>query len=209
MEMFWSNMKSIRRSKVILAIFELIIGIILLVRPIDSLMAVVRLIGALLIVIGAFLILLFLAGEKAAAYKAGMVFGIILAAVGVGMEIHPDALVALIPTLIGILILISGLTNLFETFQLIGQTGARWGISLALAIVTILFGVLIFTKPFGLAGVVTSLVGIAIIYDAATNLWILSRLSKDKRATVSGKEIIDVDAVVIGEETSGHGSGAK
>ena len=201
-EKIWGDMKRVRRDKVILAIIGLVIGVILLVWPLTSLSVIVRVIGAAMMVIGVYSILMYLVSGRDGRSVFALIGGILIGLVGGGLFARPEGLVAFIPVIIGIVVLLSGITNLFETFTLGRQRYGKWYISLIFALITIILGLLLIFRPFGVASFLTRLIGVAVIFDAVSNLWIISRISggvknirKEIKNAAAGANIDIVDTV--------------
>ena len=115
---------------------------------------------------------------------------------GVVIFLHPDDLVRLIPTIMGILVLISGLINLGETFMLTRSKYNKWWASLIVAIATIAAGIFLIRNAFNLASLITRIAGGILIFDGISDLWVISRVSKAHKEMEVEATAVDVEAAV-------------
>ncbi|MBQ6362663.1 MAG: DUF308 domain-containing protein [Lachnospiraceae bacterium] len=173
-----ADLKKIRRGKVFAAIISLVIGVVLLVYPMTSLEVIVRMIGIALIISGLYAVLMFIVNGEDRSVGA-LIGGILLGVIGAGIFYRPDFLVSFIPTLIGVLVVASGIANICEAITLSKMKYQYWYISLILGLLTVIFGGLLIYNPFGAAEVMTRIVGVTVIFDAITNLWIIAKVSSN------------------------------
>ena len=73
----------------------------------------------------------------------------------------------------------------------------RWWLALTFGLLTVIFGGLLIFNPFGAVEFVVRLIGIFLIYDGVSDIWILSRVFKVKR---DKERIIDAEFVEMDEE---------
>ncbi len=103
---------------------------------------------------------------------------LVLALLGLLLLMNTRAVVSVIPVIIGLVITANGVVNVMQTVQMkklgiVGGNGRK--ASLVFAVLTMLLGILILVNPFGVAAVTIRIVGITLIYNGITNLWVFSR----------------------------------
>ena len=170
-------MSSFKTNRLIFAIGAMIIGIILLIWPDASLMIIGRCIGAVLAVGGIVAAFLFWKDHEAMSRTLLLVMAAVMLICGVVIILHPDDLVRLIPTIMGILVMMSGLINIGETFLLNRKKYGKWWISLLVAVLKIAAGLFVIRNAFGLAAIITRIAGGVMVFSGGSDLWVLSRLS--------------------------------
>ena len=69
-----------------------------------------------------------------------------------------------------------------------------WWLALILAILTIGFGILLICRPFAALDTVVMLIGIFLIYDGLSNVWIVSRVSHTVKMARQEAGAVDVEA---------------
>lgn len=73
----------------------------------------------------------------------------------------------------------------------------KWWVALLLALVTIGFGVLLIFNPFAAVDTLIRFIGIFLIYDGVSDIWIMSRVSKNVKEVRQEMEALTVDGKEI------------
>ena len=176
-------MKSFTTNRIVFAVGAAVLGIILLIWPGTSLIIMAKCIGAAVALGGLAAAYQFYKDHASAAKSLLLVMAAVMIICGVVIFLHPEELVKLIPMIMGILVLISGLINLGETFTLSRKRYSRWWLSLIIAIVTIGAGLFLINRAFSLAALITRIAGGILLFDGLSDLWVISRIAKaDKDA---------------------------
>lgn len=176
MERFFKEWKGEHLTAAVLCI---LFGVVLVVWPDLSLRVVCVGLGVVLLLSG----IVHLAGfwaEREAGFlsRFNLLAGIVLAVVGIWIVWKPELLIMAVPVVIGVIVTLHGIHNVSQAVSLKRDGYERWWVALLLGIVTVLFGALLIFYPFGAAGAAVILMGVLLIYDGATDLWILSRISR-------------------------------
>lgn len=98
--------------------------------------------------------------------------GIMILAVGIWFLLQPAVIVSLIPIVIGVLLLFHGIRALKEILEARKFGFRAWGAGLILAIVSIVCGLICVFDAFGVMEKAVILVGIILIFNGVSNLWI-------------------------------------
>ena len=131
---------------------------------------------------------------------------------------NPKFLVALVPTIMGIIIIISGVVNLGETITIHREHGDGTLASFILAVLTIALGLLIFFNPFHTAALLVRVLAIVMIFNGISDLWIISRITgtikdveQDLKAVDTEGEFVDSGdkAEDEGKRAANAGNGAS
>ena len=189
-------MKSFTNNRIIFAVGAAVLGIILLIWPAASLIIMAKCIGALVAIGGLAAAYQFYKDHDSPAKSLLLVMAAVMIICGAVIFLHPEELVKLIPMIMGILVLISGLINLGETFTLSKKRYSRWWLSLIIAVITIGAGLFLITRAFSLAALITRIAGGILLFDGLSDLWVISRVHKaDKDA-----QAVDVQAEEVKPE---------
>jgi uncharacterized membrane protein HdeD (DUF308 family) len=189
-------MKSFTTNRIIFAVGAAVLGIILLIWPATSLIIMAKCIGALVAIGGIAAAYQFYKDHDSPAKSLLLVMAAVMIICGAVIFLHPEELVKLIPMIMGILVLISGLINLGETFTLSKKRYSRWWLSLIIAVITIGAGLFLITRAFSLAALITRIAGGILLFDGLSDLWVISRVHKaDKDA-----QAVDVQAEEVKPE---------
>ena len=158
--MMESLLKKIKTNVVVSSALCVILGLVLVFRPGLSMRIVCTAVGVVLIVSGVMRMIDYFTAKDGSLYsQANLIFGIILAVVGVWIVIRPDKVIAIIPIIVGIVIAIHGLHNLQQALELWRDKYDRWWTALILGVLTVGFGVLLICRPFAAIDTVVMLIG--------------------------------------------------
>ena len=191
-------LKKIKTNVIVSAFICIALGVILVFWPGLSVKVVCMAIGAVLVINGISRLLNFIFGRDGSVFsQMNVVMGIIITVIGGWILLQPGTIIAMIPILVGIIIVIHGINNLQQSVSLCQNRYDKWWIALLLGIITIGFGVLLVFNPFAAVDTLIRFIGLFLIYDGASDIWIMSRVSRNvKQArqemdalTVDGKEI--------------------
>lgn len=191
-------LKKIKTNVIVSAFICIALGVILVVWPGLSVKVVCMAIGAVLVINGISRLLNFIFGRDGSMFsQMNLVMGIIITVIGGWILLQPGTIIAMIPILVGIIIVIHGINNLQQSVSLCQSRYDKWWVALILGIITIGFGVLLIFNPFAAVDTLIRFIGLFLVYDGASDIWIMSRVSKNvKQArqemdalTVDGKEI--------------------
>ncbi len=194
--MMESLLKKIKTNVVVSSALCVILGLVLVFRPGLSMRIVCTAVGVVLIVSGVMRMIDYFTAKDGSLYsQANLVFGIILAVVGVWIVMRPEKVMAIIPIIVGIVIAIHGLHNLQQALELWRDKYDRWWTALMLGVLTVGFGVLLICRPFAAVDTVVMLIGFFLIYDGLSNVWIVSRIYKNAKMMKQEMEAVDVEIV--------------
>ena len=187
------SLKAIKNSYSILTICLILVGAVLLIWPHMALGAICKMCGIFLIIFG----LVKLTGyfskdifQLAFQYDLGL--GIASIIFGLIMVIRSWATIQLFSICIGIFLLIDAALKMQTAFESKKFGFRNWWVTLLIAIIVCILGILLFAMPFQTSGVITRLIGINLILDGALNLFVVqSTVRTIKRE--EEEDIIDVD----------------
>lgn len=172
-------MKNISGSKKIYAFGSLILGILLLLWPGSALRAVSYVAGVIVMAGGITSILAHFRSRNMGGGSAiNLIVGIIVTLAGGWIFLHPEDFAAIIPTAIGYLIVLSGITNLLQTFTLSRAHYRKWWLSLLAAVLTIFMGMFLVNHAIGIAATMVRLAGAFLLFNGISDLWIGRRVDQ-------------------------------
>lgn len=171
--------QKIKLNALVTSLLYAAVGLILLVWPELSANILCTVVGLFLVVCGVVDILQFLLSRDGSLYtNAHLILGVILAVVGIWIMTLPDLISVVIPRVIGIILFVHGFGDIGDAMTLHKNGYARWGTALALAIVTLMLGALLVLDPFDAFATVVRMIGLFLLYDGISDLWITSRVSR-------------------------------
>lgn len=189
-------LKKLKTNVVISAALCILLGIVLVVWPDLSMQIVCTAIGAVLLIGGGVRLAAYFMTKDGSVYaQMNLIMGIILAVVGVWILLQPDKVLAIIPIIVGIVIALHGVNNLQQAVSLCKEKYDKWWVALILGLLTVGFGVLLICKPFAALDTAVMMIGIFLIYDGVSDIWIVSRVYHTAKMLKQEAEAVDVEEI--------------
>lgn len=191
-------LKRLKTNIVVSAVLCILLGLVLVLWPDLSMKFVCIAIGAALLIGGGVRLAGYFTVRDGSMYaQMNLIMGIILAVVGIWILIKPEKVLAIIPIIVGIVIVLHGVNDLQQAMALYKEKYDKWWIALLLGVLTAAFGVLLICRPFAALDTVVMLIGIFLVYDGVSDLWIVSRIYRTARAMKQEAEAVVVEAEEI------------
>lgn len=169
MDFIKNKFKSMYRTSVIFSIVLFLVGLFLLLKPETTLHAISYFIGLVLIIWGVIPIISFFSNKETQKYlEFSFICGVFSLIFGIIVMINPNIIGSIIPLLIGIWMMINGVTKLYYSLTLNKENDAT--VSIILSIVILLCGLVLIFNPFGGAVVLTKIIGISVIIYSVIDL---------------------------------------
>lgn len=189
-------LKKMKTNVVASSLLCVALGLVLLLWPGLSIKIVCTAVGAVLIMSGVIRIMEYFFVRDGSMYsQINLIFGIVLSAVGIWIVLSPEKVLSLIPIILGIVITLHGLHNIKQAIGLCRDQYDKWWIALLLGIVTVGVGVLLICRPFAAIDTMVMLIGVFLIYDGLSNVWIVSRISRAAKILRQEAEAVEVEVV--------------
>ena len=174
------NYKMLKWNSSVNALIFLLLGLLLLIFPIESISIGGYLIASILMLGGiGYLIRIY---KERSSLTNGDIIYIILSIVAIGVSIsifvNPTWIIRVINILVGLILLISGLINLNNILKFRKNRTTSWWIYISLIGIIVLLGILIIVNPLWLAKVITRLAGAALIIDTLITMLLTKKVSK-------------------------------
>ncbi len=190
-------LKGLKANYTISAGLCTLLGLVLLIWPGTTMRIVCTLLGSMLLIYGLAQVVLYLINKERTMLSQGMmVFGIVLSVIGIWILTSPEMIIMAVPVIVGVLIVIHGVHNVVQAIALKKDGYDRWWLAFLFGALTVVLGGILVYNPFEVAETVVRFIGIFLIYDGVSDIWILSRVFKVKR---DKERVIDVDYVDVEE----------
>jgi uncharacterized membrane protein HdeD (DUF308 family) len=181
-----------RTSSIIVALLSIILGVVLVIYPDKAANIFVMVCGYALIALGVYYAVVYFARKsKVAMLQMELLLGIVLLLVGIWMVTKPASVIALLQYVVGALIVIHGIIDLQASLNIKRAGFDKWGASLVLSLLTLALGALIIIDPFSATQVLMVVIGIVLVFDGLSDVYIiavLSKLFKDVKEAVTEAE---------------------
>lgn len=153
------------------SVATLLIGLLLIIYPAFTGKALCWLIAGLLIGKGAGSIISRYRNKNLPApVVLELMGGIMTIFIGIFVATRSEMLISIIPFVVGLFMLVSGITGLQKAFELKRMNYARWNHGLIFTIIKLILAVVIVNNPFGTAMALTRFIGCCLAYDGFTGL---------------------------------------
>lgn len=149
----------------------IIAGLILLFFPETTTKTIAYMAAATILLMGLTqLIGYFRSSPADGRYSGGIVLGIFFIVVAAVLFFNAEAVISIIPIILGVIILLSGIVKFQQSIDLARMKVSRWSTVLATAILNVILGLVVILNPFSTVTTLLQLVGIGLIYSGISDI---------------------------------------
>ena len=169
MDILKVKVKKMSIASLIFSILFIIAGLFLLLRPETAINIICYILGVILLISGVVYIIQFFSDKSSDSYLSiSFIFGAFLFIFGIIILIRPDIIASIIPLLVGVWMLINGVTKL--SYALTINKVNRTTLSIVGSIIIIIIGILLIFNPFEGAKNLVRIIGISFIFYSIIDL---------------------------------------
>lgn len=154
-------------SSIVVSVLFILIGLGMIVFPEISLDVIAYTLATIFVVLGVYL---FILDNKAAYLLDTMLIGVLLIIMGILLFIYPKSFSLLIPIVLGIWIITDSLFKIRISVSLREYEDVPWVLSLILAIISLVCGIMFIVNPLASSTVITAAFGSLIIIYAISDI---------------------------------------
>lgn len=163
-----------KRDFALLAAACIVLGLLLLLYPEVSGTIIAVILALVLAAVGAMHIISYIFRRYPDDIgHMDLVSGLICAGVGIFLFLHPTVLIGLLPTVLGLLLIVDGVIKLQSAIDLARLHTQRWWVVLILAALSIALGIIGLLNPFETMAVLLMFIGGSLVVDGIFDLWTL------------------------------------
>ncbi len=187
-------MKSLQKylSGMVLSLFEIFVGVLLLIDPFAFTSGIIMVLGAILLFVGLICLFKYFREDAAnAALEQNMFKGLIALSLGGFCVLGNGFIVeisALLTFVYGAVILITGFSKVQKTIDLLRLKKTKWGFTAISAAVTVICAALILFNPFGATEWIWRFIGISLIVEALIDALAVLLGGKDRPVEAEATE---------------------
>lgn len=187
--------KGIKWEAILTQILIILLGIILLFNPAATARTICYIIGTVIMAAGVIKILsYFLTNFENNWQKNSFVNGAVLVIVGILFVVKVKVIMSIIPVIMGIFVLLSGLGKLQAVFDLKRIKSGGWIGLLIISIINIALGVFLLSDVIGAAKLMIRVVGACMIYSGVTDLINIVYMSKKMSDYMKDMQALEQDS---------------
>lgn len=172
--------KEIKWNSTVNLIILLVVGLLLLIFPLESLKIASYLIASMLTLGGATYIIRIIK-KRAVETNSDLitiVAGIVSIAIGITIFINPTWLVRAINVIIGLFIVINSIINIVSLFKFKKDRTKSWWITLSLIAIILILGIFVIVNPEFLASIIVRLEGATLVIDTLLTMILTYKIDK-------------------------------
>lgn len=163
-------LKEMKWNMLLSAALYMVLGLVLLIFPATTARTVCYMIAGIAIVTGLVnLVVYFTRNITRNYYRNDFVMGFLVIVLGIFVIYKVDLVIALVPFIIGLCIIVSGLFKLQGALD-VQRMGGNSVVLLGLAIVNVVIGILMVINPFESAILLYRLLGLGLLFSGMTDL---------------------------------------
>lgn len=188
------ELKGIKWEAVFTEILVILLGIILLFNPAATTRTICYIIGMIIMAVGVVkLMSYFLMNFEKNWQRNGFVTGIILIIIGIFFMINVKIIMSIIPFIMGIFVILSGLRKLQTVFELRRIKSDKWLGMLIIAVINTALGILLLSNLIHAAKLMIRIVGACMIYSGVTDLVNVIYMSKRMSDYIKDMQALEQD----------------
>ncbi len=204
-------LKEMKWNMILSAALYMVLGLILLIFPATTARTICYLIAGIAIVTGLVnLVVYFARNITRNYYRNDFVTGLMLMVLGIFVIYKVDLVIALVPFIIGLCIIVSGLFKLQGALD-VQRMGGNAVLILGLAVVNVVIGILMVINPFDSAMLLYRLLGAGLLFsgltDLASTLYLSSKMHSYMKKLSEADEAIKVSEIPSEGESGEEGGG--
>jgi uncharacterized membrane protein HdeD (DUF308 family) len=179
-------------SGMVLSLFEIFVGVLLLIDPFAFTSGIIMVLGAILLFVGLICLFKYFREDAAKASLEQNLFKALIAlslggfcVLGNGFIVEISALLTFV---YGAVILITGFSKIQKTVDLLRLKKTKWGFTAISAVVTVICAALILFNPFGATEWIWRFIGISLIVEALIDALAVLLGGKDRPVEAEATE---------------------
>lgn len=192
------TMKKIKIDRMVSAVLCALLGIVLFVWSDKTISLICQALAVILMMLGVIQIASYLFHRVENVIHVAV--GLIEVLIGLWIFLKPESVVSLIPIVLGVILLIHGFGDLKIAFETQKNGYDGWWSILIMAFISIVCGVLSIAFSFQIVSLGMKMIGIALVYDGVSDLWIITRAVKAEKEAEREAGAIDVEFEEVNEE---------
>lgn len=163
--------KQYSKMSILISIIMIIVGAILVFKPVESALTIITVLGICLLILGGIqLIRFFSNGVTYQYYSLDFLQGIAEVVLSLIFIIKPDIIASFFSIILGFILVIQGAIKFQYMLQLKTNGGNQWKILLCISLVTLVAGVIIIFTKFTATATIAILTGAALIAEGVIGI---------------------------------------
>lgn len=158
-------LKKTKLNLILASILTVIIGLILVLNPVNATVFICRTVGIILLATGLFITGSYFLNMGQNVGGSSLIAGLIELALGIWVSLRPDSFVQFLTVILGFIMLVHSFVMLQSAIEIKLFGIKRWWLLLITALLTLILGMIIIISPFATIAVTMTIAGISLIAD--------------------------------------------
>lgn len=191
-------LKRIKADMILTALLCVVLGIVIFIWPAETIDIFCKVLAIGLMILGAVDLVSYFRNKGMHSFSG--ILGLIVLLVGIWIFLRPASVVSLIPIVIGVILTVHGIQDLKLAFETKENGYEKWWTMLIIAAVSLIFGILCIVNAFGMVKLALQFIGIALIYDGISDLWIVTKAVRTAKEKQEAEDALDVEYKEMDDE---------
>ena len=181
----------VKMDMVVSAVLCTVLGLVLVIWPQQTIDIVCKALAVGLVILGIVNLASYFGNRGMHPFSGAL--GLIVILVGIWIFLSPESIVSVVPIVIGVILVLHGVHDIKMAIETKQNGYDRWWAMLLIAIVSLVFGVLCIVNAFGVVTLAMQFVGVALIYDGVTDLWVVTKAARTAKRMQEEADALDVE----------------
>lgn len=172
--------RKMQGSYIVMAVAYVVFGLSLLIKPELSTTVICYAIGAVCVIYAVANLINYFTGSMNRMYiEPDFVLSVIICVFGIVTIVRPSVIISILPFIVGIVLVFSGLIKVQDGINLKRFNYDRWFLVLGFAVISVILGIVVLLNPFGTGLLFTRMVGLFFTVDGVLSISSIVMLRKN------------------------------
>ena len=177
--LFRDKLRRYKADMIVTSVLCALLGVALLVWPDKAVDLLCRALAIFIIIIA--LVQMSMYSVSRGRDSLALMLGCIMILVGAWMFFRPQEMAKLVPIGIGVILIVHGMQDFLLSVESRENGYERWWIMIIIAAFSIFLGIVCIVNAFGFIKLTFRLIGLSLLFDGLTDLWIAIKAAWLKR----------------------------
>ena len=174
-------LKKTKLNLILASILTIILGLILVLNPVNATVFICRTVGIILLAIGLFVTGSYFLNIGQNVGGSSLIAGLIELAVGIWISLRPESFVQFLTIILGFIMLVHSFVMIQSAIEVKMFGVSKWWLVLILALLTLVLGIIIIISPFATIAVTMTIAGISLIADGIIGIAVTVFIAKTSK----------------------------
>ena len=181
-------LKKTKLNLILASILTVIIGLILVLNPVNATVFICRTVGIILLATGLFITGSYFLNIGQNVGGSSLIAGLIELALGIWISLRPDSFVQFLTVILGFIMLVHSFVMLQSAIEIKLFGIKRWWLLLITALLTLILGMIIIISPFTTIAVTMTIAGISLIADGIIGIITTILISRAEKMIIEAMQ---------------------